>query len=266
MNKFLTFATAFALCNTMAQANPKNSEDRHLNGFTKIEQSGSIKINYYQSKTFKVVAHCDEGDIKEIKTRVDGNKLVVYIEGKKESHLGGLIKVNGMTTVKNAYVDVYSPTIEKYNGAGSGSFTAKTDLNIENIVFQLSGSGKIKIGNATCTNMDINLAGSGNVSVGKAKVNGKQAISLSGSGNVNVNATCYEANISLAGSGDIVYNGSNKNTSVSIAGSGSVTGEVFTDSFHGTTTGSGRINMNGKAGNIKTSKTGSGSATFTNNK
>ena len=264
MNKFLTFATAFALCNTMAQANPKNSEERNLNGFTRIEQSGSIKINYYQSKTFKVVAHCDEGDINEIKTRVDGKKLVVYIEGKKESHLGGLIKVNGKTTVKNAYVDVYSPTIEKYNGAGSGSFIAKTDLNIDNISVQLSGSGKVKIGNATCTNMDINLAGSGSVTVGKAKVNGNQKISLSGSGNANVNATCYDANISVAGSGNIVYNGTNKNTSVSIAGSGRVTGEVFTDSFYGSTTGSGRIDMSGKAGNIKTSKTGSGKATFTN--
>ena len=265
MNKFLSLATAFVLCYTMAHANPKNSEERHLNGFTKIEQAGSIKINYYQSKTFKVVAHCDEGDISEIKTRVDGKKLVVYIEGKKESYLGGLVKVNGDTSLKNAYVDVYSPTIEKYTGAGSGSFTAKTDLNIDDISLHVSGSGKIKIGNAKCTNMDISLAGSGNITIEKANVKGKQTLNVAGSGSAKIgNSTCNNADLSVTGSGDINYNGTNKNTKASVQGSGRINGEVYTDVFKGSVSGSGVINMDSKAGNINTSKTGSGKVVFNN--
>jgi len=264
MNKLLTLLMAFTIGNAVALAEPKKSQNREISGFTKLECVGSIRINYYQSKDYKVVAHCEEGDINEIKTNISGKKLKIFIESREKSMLGGFIKYSDENTVKNAYVDVYSPNIEEITRTGSGHFASKTDMNVQGLSITTQGSGVTEIGHLTCSELKAQVLGSGKTTIGKTDTKGNHNISVQGSGHIDINGTCSKAKIKVHGSGSVKYNGANTKTDVDVHGSGNVSGEIFTDIFNGTTYGSGSIKMHGKANQINTNKSGTGKAIFTN--
>lgn len=68
------------------------SENRNLSGFTGISSSSSIDVEVQQGTEFEVTAEADDNLIQNLKTKVEGDKLKIYI-GDNVSVRNGTFRV-----------------------------------------------------------------------------------------------------------------------------------------------------------------------------
>ena len=197
----------------------KVEEQRALKGFECIEQLGSLDVKYRQGNSFSVKVEAPKRVIKQVQTRVVGNKLVVSMKGR-------MINL-GLNSGDEVTVYVTSPDLIGVELKGSGDFECKSHVDTDNLDIRLKGSGDIDFHDIICDRINICVEGSGDVEVkkvvaqeskmeligsGDLKVNQQKvrqtSISLKGSGDVKVNcAACGQVNTSLVGSGDITLSG-----------------------------------------------------------
>ena len=121
---------------------------------------------------------------------------------------------------EDVIVNVTSPKLVKASCVGSGEFIATTDIKSEDIQFEISGTGEIKLKKVTADNMKLTIAGAGDINI--ANVDStcqKTVLSVAGAGEISASFTdCDELKCSIAGAGEIELNGKVANYSESIAG------------------------------------------------
>ncbi len=197
-----------------------------------------------------------EADIKLVKTRVDGDRLVIEQTGtgsnslftimfdwgegetKREGvtvHLtvpegtpftiDGLIgkarfgDLKGSLSIDMAATDLKTGELSqaRVSGAGAG------DIDIARVtgafVLNLAGGGKVRVGDVASA--DIDIAGSGDVTLGA--IGGDLTIDIAGAGDIKAASVNGKVDIDIAGAGDIdIKEGTATSFSVDIAGSGGV--------------------------------------------
>lgn len=193
-----------------------SEQSRHLTGFERIEQSGSIDVVYAQADTFSVKVEAPEKLLDKVETRVDGNKLVVNMKWEKS-----FVKI-GIVNTKDIKIYVTSPDFLGIDLKGSGNFVCTSPLDTDNLDIDLKGSGNIQFGNIICDRARVSLIGSGDVSVSKMKAL-STVIDLIGSGDIVMNFN-HSGTVEsrLKGSGDIVLTGSAKAIHKLVRGSGDI--------------------------------------------
>lgn len=189
-------------------------EQRSLTGFDRIELLGSLDIKYQQSDSFSVRVDAPVEILKKVVTRVEGDKLIVNMEGE-----GEMINF-GVPDGDNVTVYVTSPDLLGIALRGSGDFECQHLLDTDNLDIMLNGSGDIKFDDIICDQVNVSLVGSGDVELKHVKML-RSYVNLVGSGDIKVNydnSGAVEAN--LTGSGDITLSGSVKDYKSNVRDSG----------------------------------------------
>ena len=187
---------------------------RSLKDFERIELLGSLDVKYTQADSFSVLIKAPVEVIKDVQTRVEGNKLVVNMKGSNK-----FLNI-GVTNSDDVTVYVSSPDFLGIELKGSGDFDCVNLLDTDNLDISLKGSGDIKFDDIICDQVNVSLVGSGDVEVKNVKML-RSNVNLVGSGDIKVNyddSGKVEAN--LTGSGDIELTGEVTEFKSSVRGSG----------------------------------------------
>ena len=233
------FAIAFSVNLYASSDKNKASETRQLKGFERIRLLGSPTIRYTQGKTWSVRVEAPKNMIKDVKTRVEGNYLVVSMQDSKS--ITNFFSFRNMVD-NRVVVHVTSPDLIGVEVQGSGDFECKSKVDTDNLDLSLRGSGDVKFSNIICDRIrtslvgsgdieikyvearhsDVELVGSGDVSIKQSKVNQTQ-IELKGSGDIKMHCDkCQVVNCRLAGSGDITLSGVVTRLNQTTRGSGDI--------------------------------------------
>ena len=190
--------------------------------FDKVSLTAGFIVNYTQGVNHECTIFASPKDMEHVKAEVKNNQLYisVIIDKKKMKKM----KYSTSILSEDVIVNVTSPKLVKASCVGSGEFIATTDIKSEDIQFEISGTGEIKLKKVTADNMTLTIAGAGDINI--ANVDStcqKTVLSVAGAGEISASFTdCDELKCSIAGAGEIELNGKVANYSESIAGSGRI--------------------------------------------
>jgi hypothetical protein len=206
----------------------QNKEKRDVGSFNKISLGISADLYLSQGSKTEVVIDAEERMMEYIITEVtNGNLKIKYDKWRVPRH-------------KRIKIYITIPEIKGLNVSGSGDIIAETDINGEDIEFNISGSGKIIIDNLKVSDAEASISGSGGLLLAGSETLESFEISISGSGDMKAeklkvdkfmarisgSGTCEvhvlsELTANISGSGGVYYAG-NPIVDVRISGSGKV--------------------------------------------
>jgi hypothetical protein len=234
----------------------QNKETRNVGTFTRISFRVPGKLYLRQGSPQKVEIEGKKSLLEEIKTEVDGSKLVIEKKGKWNDWNWGVgEEINIYITVKD---------IEGLGVAGSGDLIGETKIIANDIDLGVSGSGNMKVEVEASGDLEADVSGSGDLRVtGKCR---NYNSDVSGSGKVIMTMTIAEdADFGISGSGKIEASGTAKTVKTSISGSGKVmAANLETNSCNVRISGSGDVQINVK-NEIDAVISGSGSVSYRGN-
>ena len=190
--------------------------------FDKVSLTAGFVVKYTQGLNHECTIFASPKDMEHVKAKVKNNQLYlsVIIDKKK------MKKMKYSTSILSEDVIVYvtSPELVKASCVGSGEFIATTDIKSEDVKFDISGTGEIKLKKVTADNMTLNIAGAGDIKIDNVDaVCQKTVLSVAGAGEISASFTdCDELKCSIAGAGEIELKGKVANYSESIAGAGKI--------------------------------------------
>ena len=210
--------------------------------FDKVSLTAGFVVKYTQGLNHECTIFASPKDMEHVKAEVKNNQLYISVIIDKKK----MKKMKSGTSIlsEDVIVNVTSPKLVKASCVGSGEFIATTDIKSENVKFDISGTGEIKLKTVTADNMTLNIAGAGDIDLQQANVRDinvsiagagdinianvdsgcqKTVLSVAGAGEISASFTdCEELKCSIAGAGEIELNGKAANYSESIAGSGRI--------------------------------------------
>jgi hypothetical protein len=227
INSFLLVFTVMILTTGYTKGQ-SGKETRNVSDFNEVGFgiAGNLHIRFGTS--FSVVLEGSKDYLEEIETVVRNGKLIIRCDNW---HLFGS---------QHAEVYITMPSIKALGVSGSGKASVEEALKAEMIDLNVSGSGKIVVGDLNASELnsgisgsgDIIIEGSGNVGKGDFSISGSGsfkgenvkigslAVGISGSGSCSCNVT-DNLKASVSGSGNIWYSGSPR-LDVRTSGSGHV--------------------------------------------
>jgi len=213
-----------------------------VSNFDKIALTCYCNIHYVQGKKTSLKVKGSKTSIDLLEVSVEDGVLVVKQKTRKKKRFF----YSSTRALEKIEAYITSPTLSKVSISGAGNFTSTEPIKTENLSFRISGSGNIRLNNATCSAFETKISGSGNVNLQNLKAS-KAAFRISGSGNVNAKMSGVSTTeINVSGSGDIHLTGYQ---------CGSVSGKV---------SGSGDINLNGDFKPVNVNTSGSGKVRINN--
>ena len=201
------------------------TETRSEKDFDGLDVSVPGKVVVLLGDEFKVEVQVEENLLPYLKTEVESGDLFIYFS-------------RNVRDVDNLVVTVTMPKLVSVNLSGSVEFVANGAFAGQLLDVDLSGSGKVEMGNINYEKVAFNLSGSGNINLrgeateletflsGSGHLNALGCpvkiadIHLSGSGSAKVDVT-DKLTAHISGSGEILYEG-NPVVDADISGSGRV--------------------------------------------
>ena len=219
---FLIIAIAICMGAITAKGKDKLEKTVQVTQFDKVSLTAGFVVKYTQGLNHECTIFASPKDMEHVKAEVKNNQLYlsVIIDKKK------MKKMKYSTSILSEDVIVYvtSPELVKASCVGSGEFIATTDIKSEDVKFDISGTGEIKLKKVTADNMTLNIAGAGDIKIDNVDaVCQKTVLSVAGAGEISASFTdCNELKCSIAGAGEIELKGKVANYSESIAGAGKI--------------------------------------------
>ena len=221
-NLFLIIAIAICMGAITAKGRDRLERIVQVTQFDKVSLTAGFVVKYTQGLNHECTIFASPKDMEHVKAEVKNNQLYlsVIIDKKK------MKKMKYSTSILSEDVIVYvtSPELVKASCVGSGEFIATTDIKSEDVKFDISGTGEIKLKKVTADNMTLNIAGAGDIKIDNVDaVCQKTVLSVAGAGEISASFTdCDELKCSIAGAGEIELKGKVANYSESIAGAGKI--------------------------------------------
>ena len=188
--------------------------ERPLKGFERIQQMGTMSVEYVQADSFSVKVKAPKEVVDQVETRVEGNVLIVNMKG-------GTNFLNfGVADGKDVTVYVTSPDFLGIELVGTGDFSCKNLLDTDNLDVVLKGTGDVEFDHVICDNINVSLVGTGEIDVKKVRTL-QALVELTGAGDVEVNFD--EAGFvdsRLLGTGDIKLTGTVRQLKKQVRGVG----------------------------------------------
>ena len=219
---FLIIAIAICMGAITAKGKDRLEKTVQVTQFDKVSLTAGFVVKYTQGLNHECTIFASPKDMEHGKAEVKNNQLYlsVIIDKKK------MKKMKYSTSILSEDVIVYvtSPELVKASCVGSGEFIATTDIKSEDVKFDISGTGEIKLKKVTADNMTLNIAGAGDIKIDNVDaVCQKTVLSVAGAGEISASFTdCNELKCSIAGAGEIELKGKVANYSESIAGAGKI--------------------------------------------
>ena len=190
--------------------------------FDKVSLTAGFVVKYTQGLNHECTIFASPKDMEHVKAEVKNNQLYISVIIDKKK----MKKMKYSTSILSEDVIVYvtSPELVKASCVGSGEFIATTDIKSEDVKFDISGTGEIKLKKVTADNMTLTIAGAGDIKIDNVDaVCQKTVLSVAGAGEISASFTdCNELKCSIAGAGEIELKGKVANYSESIAGAGKI--------------------------------------------
>lgn len=219
---FLIIAIAICMGAITAKGKDRLEKTVKVTQFDKVSLTAGFFVKYTQGLNHECTIFASPKDMEHVKAEVKNNQLYlsVIIDKKK------MKKMKYSTSILSEDVIVYvtSPELVKASCVGSGEFIATTDIKSEDVKFDISGTGEIKLKKVTADNMTLNIAGAGDIKIDNVDaVCQKTVLSVAGAGEISASfSDCDELKCSIAGAGEIELKGKVANYSESIAGAGKI--------------------------------------------
>lgn len=254
--KNILLSFGLALICTVSTVFAQDKETRNVGTFTKISFRLPGKLHLRQGSPQKVEIEAKKSVLDEIRTEVDGSKLVIDKKGKwTDWDWGKGEDINIYITVKD---------IEALGVAGSGDIIGETKIIAKDLDLAVSGSGDMKVEAEASGELEADVSGAGDLRVtGKCHSFNSD---VSGSGKVIMTMTIAEdADFGISGSGKIEATGTASTVKTSISGSGKVmAANLETNRCEVRISGSGDVQINVKD-EIDAVISGSGSVSYRGN-
>lgn len=254
MKKHLTILT-LAFFSSILLVDAQTKEVRNVGTFTKISFRTPGKLYLRQGSPQKVELEGKATILKEIETKLEGNRLVIGKEGDWNWKWGDDEEITVYVTMKD---------IEGLSVSGAGDIIGETKIVAGDLDLNVSGSGNMKIQAEASGEVEADVSGSGNLELmGKCKEFNSD---VSGSGKVNMTMTIAgDADFGISGSGRIQASGTAANVKTNISGSGKVlAANLETNRCEVRISGSGDVEINVKS-EIDANISGSGSVSYRGN-
>lgn len=219
---FLIIAIAICMGAITAKGKDRLEKTVQVTQFDKVSLTAGFVVKYTQGLNHECTIFASPKDMEHVKAEVKNNQLYlsVFIDKKK------MKKMKYSTSILSEDVIVYvtSPELVKASCVGSGEFIATTDIKSEDVKFDISGTGEIKLKKVTADNMTLTIAGAGDIKIDNVDaVCQKTVLSVAGAGEISASfSDCDELKCSIAGAGEIELKGKVANYSESIAGAGKI--------------------------------------------
>lgn len=187
----------------------KTTETRSPGEFTGINTSGSNTIYITYGTEFKVELRGSNNLIPYFKTSVTNKTLYLGYENASVQHddveayvtlpdfRKASLSGSGRMTIQGTF-----PASDelKVSISGSGSITAQDAFDTEQVLVNISGSGKADLQQITSKKAEVDISGSGDARI---KVQDKLKARISGSGKVYYNGS-PEVDADVSGSGKVI--------------------------------------------------------------
>ena len=235
----------------------QNRETRNVDTFTRLSFRVAGKLYLKQGTPQKVELEGPADVLKEIETRIDGDRLVIGREGKWMNWNWG-----GDHERVTVYVTVAN--IDGLSVSGSGDLIGQGKITTGNLKLNVSGSGSLQIEADASGDVEADVSGSGDVNL-KGSC-GNFDSDVSGSGSVNLTIAIRErADFGVSGSGKIRAEGNAREVRTQISGSGKVlASNLEADKCDIRISGSGDVEINVKS-ELDATISGSGTVTYKGN-
>ena len=219
---FLIIAIAICMGAITAKGKDKLEKTVQVTQFDKVSLTAGFVVKYTQGLNHECTIFASPKDMEHVKAEVKNNQLYlsVIIDKKKMKKM----KYSTSILSEDVIVNVTSPELVKASCVGSGEFIATTDIKSEDVKFDISGTGEIKLKKVTADNMTLTIAGAGDIKIDNVDAEcQKTVLSVAGAGEISASFTdCDELKCSIAGAGEIELKGKVANYSESIAGAGKI--------------------------------------------
>ena len=219
---FLIIAIAICMGAITAKGKDRLEKTVQVTQFDKVSLTAGFVVKYTQGLNHECTIFASPKDMEHVKAEVKNNQLYlsVIIDKKKMKKM----KYSTSILSEDVIVNVTSPELVKASCVGSGEFIATTDIKSEDVKFDISGTGEIKLKKVTADNMTLNIAGAGDIKIDNVDaVCQKTVLSVAGAGEISASFTdCNELKCRIAGAGEIELKGKVANYSESIAGAGKI--------------------------------------------
>lgn len=219
---FLIIAIAICMGAITAKGKDRLEKTVQVTQFDKVSLTAGFVVKYTQGLNHECTIFASPKDMEHVKAEVKNNQLYlsVIIDKKKMKKM----KYSTSILSEDVIVNVTSPELVKASCVGSGEFIATTDIKSEDVKFDISGTGEIKLKKVTADNMTLNIAGAGDIKIDNVDaVCQKTVLSVAGAGEISASfSDCDELKCSIAGAGEIELKGKVANYSESIAGAGKI--------------------------------------------
>lgn len=235
----------------LKENNRKVTLTRNVGYFAQIHSFGSADIRFAQGKGSSVRIVGPKGAADNILLEKKGDALVI----KQKS---------GNRLFNSDYGDVTiyitSPDLTAVSLNGSGSFTATSNIDTDNLSVAIKGSGDVDFLNVVCDYATFETRGSGDIETKGIEARSAK-VSCIGSGDIEIKSLkAGNADFLVRGSGDIEAVLSNvTTTNMAIYGSGDIDAKMLgCGSATVATYGSGDISLSGSLRSLRQTAKGSG--------
>lgn len=126
-----------------AQGKDRLEQTVPVTQFDKVSLTAGFIVNYTQGMNHECTIFASPKDTEHVKAEVKNNQLYISVIIDKKK----MKKMKSGTSIlsEDVIVNVTSPKLVKASCVGSGEFIATTDIKSENVKFDISGTGEIKL-------------------------------------------------------------------------------------------------------------------------
>ncbi|MDE5560524.1 MAG: DUF2807 domain-containing protein [Bacteroidaceae bacterium] len=162
--------------------------------FHEVELSGTVRMEYTQSKTCSIEVYGNEKAIDAYSIRVDDGELkVTYKEnGNKEG--------TNTYNIPPVTIRIAAPYLSEITGAGALEVVFMKGVEQEKeLEVNLSGAGTISIGAFKAPDLEMNISGAGKVTLGDVRLTGNADLNVAGARTVAGKITSGKMRLELTG-------------------------------------------------------------------
>lgn len=219
------------------------TEERDVPAFTAIRVASSADVILKAGDEQRVVASADDNVLPYLRTKVEGDTLVVDF---RDDDSAGL---SIMDTQHSPQVEVTAPGVVELSTTSSGNITADS-LEGERIVLEISSSGNLSVDTARGDTVRVKVSSSGDLEVALLEAT-DLVVEISSSGDVTLGGDAQSQDIRLSSSGN--YDAAELRSGeavVDLSSSGNATVWV-TDRLEADTSSSGKVSYYGNPPTVR---------------
>ena len=186
------------------------TEARTVSGYSSVGLSMDATVYLTNGNEYSLEVIAQENLLPYIQTKIENDRLIIMV--KHNTVLGNHEPIQ---------VRITAPGITGLDVSGSGLINVQNEWLGSTLETNISGSGRISLGQVQCGMLKANISGSGDIEAESGQA-GSEDLTISGSGNIELrNVVASEVDANISGSGN-VYTQATTLLDATISGSGNI--------------------------------------------